>query len=138
MLNSKFLNGEVPSISSFKTNNYANDILKPTLHEPGVNYFLNNTLKNIHINKKKRFDTFLNIILLFVFIVILGVILVYKFNNKPTIEEKKQKKREQQEYIINKIKSLTKEKQKEQNILITKIPKFESDYELLHKKFYRV
>ena len=52
MLNSKFLNGEVPSISSFKTNNYANDILKPTLHEPGVNYFLNNTLKNIHINKK--------------------------------------------------------------------------------------
>ena len=83
MFNSKFLNGEVPSVESFKINNN-NDILKPTLFEPGVNYFLDNTLKNIHVNKKKRFDTFLNIILLFIFIVILGVILVYKYNNKPT------------------------------------------------------
>jgi|TARA_Y100000287_G_scaffold94681_1_gene75483 large-conductance mechanosensitive channel len=138
MLNSKFLDGEIPSISSLKGNNFADDILKPTLHEPGVNYFLNHTLKNIHINKKKQYDTFLNIILLFVFIVILGVILVYKYNNKETVEQKKEKKQQQQEYIINKIKSLTKEKQKEQEILITKIPKFESDYELLHKKFYRV
>lgn len=138
MLNSKFIGGDIPDISSLSNNKLLDPVSKPNLQEPGVNYFLKHTLKNIHQHKKKQFDLFFNIILLFLFIVILGVILVYKFKNKPTEKEKKDKKRQQQEYIINKIKGLTQAKQKEHEILITKLPKFESDYEILHKKFYRV
>ena len=39
MLNSKFLDGEIPSISSLKGNNFADDILKPALHEPELTIF---------------------------------------------------------------------------------------------------
>jgi len=138
MLNSKFIGGDIPDIGSLSSNKLLDPISKPNLREPGVNYFLKYTLKNIHKNKKQQFDTFFNIILLFLFIVILGIILIYKFKNKQTEKEKIQKKKEQKKYIIKKIKNITKVKQKEHEILITKIPKFESDYELLHKKFYMV
>ena len=93
MLNSKFIGGDIPDISSLSNNRLLDPISKPNLKEPGVNYFLKHTLKNIHKNKKKQFDTFFNIILLFLFIVILGIILVYKFKNKPSEKEKKTEKK---------------------------------------------
>jgi len=63
----------------------------PTLTEPGVSYFLRSTLKRCNETKTKYFNTLWNLGLLFVFIAILGIILVYKKNTKLTDEEKKEK-----------------------------------------------
>ena len=38
-------------------------------------------------------------------------------------------------YILNKIKQLNDKQKKEYDKMITNLPKFESDYELMHKKF---
>ena len=38
-------------------------------------------------------------------------------------------------YILGKIKSLNEKAAKERQELITNLPNFESDYELMHKKF---
>ena len=46
---------------------------KPTLIEPGVRYFLNETLKKCHIFKENYKNLMINIGLLLSFIIILGI-----------------------------------------------------------------
>ena len=40
-------------------------------------------------------------------------------------------------YLLNKVKELQQEKKKDYDKMITELPKFESDFELLHKNFYK-
>ena len=47
------------------------DISKPILTEPGVKYFLKETLKNCKIKKNTEFNKNVNLALLTIFIVIL-------------------------------------------------------------------
>ena len=51
------------------------------------------------------------------------------------LEEREQQKKY---YILSKIKSLNEKAADERQKMITNLPKFESDYELLHEKFYNV
>ena len=39
--------------------------------------------------------------------------------------------------LLNKVKELSDKKKEEYDDMITKLPKFESDFELLHKNFYK-
>ena len=40
--------------------------------------------------------------------------------------------------ILEKIKTMQEKRKKEQNLIITGLPNFESDFELLHKKYYQL
>ena len=109
--------------------------MSANLIEPGVKYFLKETLKNCHKKRSKYNNNLFNFWLFIGFSTVLGIVLYYKFKTKPTPKDLEKIEELKRSYIINKIKSLNETVAKERHELITNLPKFESDYELIHKKF---
>jgi len=109
--------------------------MSANLIEPGVKYFLKETLKNC--NKKRTIynNNLFNLYLFLGFSTILGIFLYYKFKTKPTSKDLEKKEELKRTYIIGKIKTLNEKAARERQELITNLPNFESDYELMHKKF---
>jgi len=71
------------------------------------------------------------------FIFIVYGILSFRKKNKLTDDEMKKKEELKKNYLLNKVKELQQEKKKDYDTMITELPKFESDFELLHKNFYK-
>jgi hypothetical protein len=107
---------------------------KPTLIEPGVKYFLNQTLKQCHIIKSKFNNILFNLALFFCFLFILGGILIYKYKGRLTPVEKEQKNKEKQQYILSKIKMLQDSKRRVHQELITGLPDWEPHYDPITSK----
>ena len=61
-----------------------NDLTKPVLTEPGVKYFLNQTLKQCHVIRNNFHNTVFNIGMFIGFLIILGLILLYKYKGRLT------------------------------------------------------
>ena len=113
------------------------DISKPTLTEPGVKYFLKETLKNCRVKKDIEFNQLVNLALLTSFVVISSMLLYYKYKTRPTEEDRKKTKQLKRDYFMNKVRQLEAKKAKQLNQQITNLPKFESPFELLNKNFYK-
>ena len=113
------------------------DISKPTLTEPGVKYFLKETLKNCRIKKNTEFNQLMNLALLTSFVVISSVLLYYKYKTRPTEDDRKKIKQLKRDYFVNKVRQLEAKKAKQLDRQITNLPQFESPFELLHKNFYK-
>jgi 16S rRNA C1402 N4-methylase RsmH len=64
---------------------------KPSLIEPGVKYFLNETLKQCNHFRNAFHNTIFNMIIGTIFLLILGMILLYKYKGKLTPSEKEVK-----------------------------------------------
>ena len=101
------------------------EITKPLLIEPGVKYFLKETLKKCHVFKESHNIFVLNISLLVGFLIILGVILIIKYKGKLTPKELEIKDTEKKQYILSKIKNYQDTKLRESQSLITGLPKWE-------------
>jgi hypothetical protein len=69
-----------------------------------------------------------------IFLVILGSILLVKYKGKLTPSEKEIKNREKHYYIISKIKNYQEMKLMNQQNLITGLPRWDNEYDLLHNK----
>jgi len=110
----------------------------PSLTEPGIKYFLRESLKNIHKQNIVYNNFIFNSTLLIGFLIIMILLLFYKYKTRPTENDLQKKQKLKETYILSKIKALNMKKEKEKNDMITTLPKFESNFELLHKKFYRV
>lgn len=110
----------------------------PNLTEPGVIYFLKETLKKCNEKKSIFYNTVFNLGCLFLFISILGILLVYKKNTKLTPEEVKAKKLKTQNYMLERIKKFREKRAKEENEVITNLPRFESNFVRLHKNYYNI
>ena len=113
------------------------DISKPTLTEPGVKYFLKETLKNCRVKKDIEFNQLVNLALLTSFVVISSVLLYYKYKTRPTDDDRKKLKQLKRDYFVNKVRQLEAKKAKQLDRQITNLPQFESPFELLHKNFYK-
>jgi uncharacterized protein YlxW (UPF0749 family) len=111
---------------------------QPKLTEPGVSYFLKSSLSQCNKNKTLYFNRIYNLGLLFIFVLILGGMLLYKKKTKLTNEEKEVKKQKNKEYILEKVKSLQEKERKKRNEIITSLPKFESNFVQLHKNYYKI
>lgn len=96
--------------------------IRPLLIEPGVKYFLNETLNKCREYKLEYYNTLYNISLAIIFFLILGMLLLYKYKGKMTPSEKLKKEREKQEYIMTRIGNYQNAKRKEQQELITGLP----------------
>jgi sortase (surface protein transpeptidase) len=116
--------------------NFNNNFTKPILIEPGVKYFFNETLKNVHSFKENYYNVFFNITLLVLFFFILALLLLYKYKGKLTNEELEQKETEKKYYILSKIKNYQDAKLKSQQQLITGLPKWETEYDIVNNKLY--
>ena len=103
--------------------------INPRLIEPGVRYFLNETLKQCKEFKNQYHNLLFNIGLFCVFLTILSTILLTKYKGKLTPSEKEMKNREKQQYILSKIKNYQDAKRISQQELITGLPQWgEHDY----------
>jgi hypothetical protein len=111
-----------------------NEDYKPTLTEPGVKYFLDQTLKQCHIIKNNFHNTVVNVGLLIGFLLILGFILLYKYKGRLSDVEKEKKNKEKQQYILSKIKNLQEAKKRAHNELITGLPEWEPEYDNISKR----
>jgi len=113
------------------------DISRPILTEPGVKYFLKETLKNCKIKKDTQFNQLMNLALLTSFVVISSILLYYKYKTRPTEDDRKKIKQLKRDYFVNKVRQLEAKKAKQLDRQITNLPQFESPFELLHKNFYK-
>ena len=101
---------------------------KPSLTEPGVKYFLHQTLKQCHIVRDKFHNMVFNTGLLIAFFVILGILLLYKYKGKLTPLEIEKKNKEKQQYILSKIQNYQLAKKASQQELITGLPNWDNEY----------
>ena len=107
---------------------------KPLLVEPGIKYFLHETLKKCKDYKEKYNNYLYNTGLFIFFILILGAILLYKYRGKLSTEEMHQKDREKKQYILSKIKNFQDAKRIAHQELITSLPNWDNEYELISRK----
>jgi hypothetical protein len=122
-------------------NTFENVISKPMLTEPGVKYFLNETLKQCHKFKEKHQNILFNIGLLVGFFIILGILLLYKYKGKLTPEEIEERDLKKKRYILSKIRNYEDSKIKAQQELITGLPHWENEFDIINdtplKKFQK-
>ena len=115
--------------------NFDNKYAKPILTEPGVKYFLNETLKQCHAFKEKYNNMLFNIGITITFFIILAILLLYKYKGKLTPEEIEQKETQKKQYILSKIRNYQETKLREQQQLITGLPHWETEYDTITTKF---
>ena len=111
---------------------------KPNLIENGTKYFLGETLKNCNKTRVKYYNNLTNLGLLMGFLLLFGGVIFYKYKTRPNETERQQKEQLKQTYILSKIQSLIDKKNETNNKLITNLPKFENDFEKLHKNFFKM
>jgi hypothetical protein len=107
---------------------------KPALTEPGVKYFLHQTLKQCHAVRDNFHNTVFNIGLFIAFLLILGLVLLYKYKGKLTPAEIARKNKEKQEYILSKVQKFQQAKRIAHQEIITGLPEWESEYDVIHSK----
>jgi hypothetical protein len=105
---------------------------RPMLTEPGVKYFLNETLKQCHLYREKHQNLMINIGLLLGFLFVLGILLLYKYKGKLTPEEIEEKDREKKMYILSKIRNFQDAKLRAQQELITGLPHWENEFDIIN------
>jgi ATP-dependent helicase/DNAse subunit B len=109
---------------------------KPRLIEPGMKYFIKESLKNCNNFRNNYNNYVINLILFFVFLLILGMFLYIRYKGKLTPLEKENKLNEQKHYILSKIKQLQDVRRQKSQELVTNLPKFnEYDYNQ-NNKYY--
>jgi len=107
---------------------------KPALTEPGVKYFLHQTLKQCHAVRDNFHNTVFNIGLFIAFLLILGLVLLYKYKGKLTPAEIQKKNQEKQQYILSKVQKFQQAKRIAHQEIITGLPEWESEYDVIHSK----
>jgi len=110
------------------------DIDKPILTEPGMKYFLSQTLKQCHVIKNNFHNLLFNIGLFVLFLFILGIFLFYKYKGRLTPAEIEHKNQEKQQYILSKIKQFQISKKRAHQELITGLPSWDSEFDAIHRK----
>ena len=108
---------------------------KPMLTEPGVKYFLNQTLKQCHEIKDKHYNLLFNAGLFIGFLSILGILLLYKYKGRLSDAERYEKDMLKQQYLLEKLRNLQEAKKRASQELITGLPAWDSEYDIIHNKF---
>ena len=96
----------------------------PLLIEPGVMYFLNQSLKQCHKIREKYYNTLFNVIITIFLIALISAFLIYKYKGQLTNQEKEEKNKLKQYYILEKIKNFQEAKTRQHQNLITGLPIF--------------
>lgn len=113
---------------------YNNEHVKPMLTEPGVKYFLGKTLQNCSEFKNKYHNFIVNLSLFAAFVIILASFLIYKYKGKLTPTEMAQKETDKMQYILSKISNYQMEKKRESQELITGLPHWEHEYDVIRNR----
>ena len=115
---------------------------KPKLVDNGVKYFFKEILKGCHNYKQNNYNSFYNISMFLLFIVVLGVILYTRYKGNEKSKSYYEKTMKDKEYIMSKLVYYNRQnidnQQKMRNNMITNLPDYSNHPEanLMHKKVY--
>jgi len=94
----------------------------PRLIEPGVKYFLYNTLNQCHATRVNIYSWVLNVSVFVVFACIFGTALYFCYKRKLTPEQQYEKMMKEQAYILSKIRFYQNERIEHPLSSITSLP----------------
>ena len=107
------------------------------LTEPGVTYFIEQTLKQCHAIRMKHYHLFYNATLFIGFCLMVALFLVYKYKGKLTLEEMEERELQKKTYILSKIQNYQDAKIHSQQQLITGLPQWETEFDVLHSNIMK-
>lgn len=105
------------------------------LVEPGMKYFMNETLKQCCSKKYDYYNHLYNLILGVTFIVGFSIFLMYCFQEKKNIMKKRQQEEQKELYLTNIVNQIQLEERRKKNELITQLPTFEANQIVNSKQF---
>jgi len=100
------------------------ELSKPCLTEPGITYFLNESLKQCHVYRDNYNNTLINLGMLAGFLILLGGILLYKYKGRLTPIQIENQNKEKQQYILERIKNFNESKKIAHQELISGLPEW--------------
>jgi hypothetical protein len=103
------------------------------LVEPGVYYFLEETLKKCKEKKWYQYNIMFNGFLFSIFFI--GIYIIYQYKKNFNKHDKIKIKKLKQTYFLDQIKKLSEIEKRRINVSITNLPKFENDFVQYGKKF---
>lgn len=107
------------------------------LVEPGVTYFYNRTLQKCHQFKESNYNIYYNFLILLGIVIIVGSLLYIRYKGKLSPIEQKMKQTKKHEYIMSKVRNYQDiKRQTTDSNMITKLPQFDNEYELVTRKLY--
>ena len=115
---------------------------KPKLVDNGVKYFFKEVLKGCHNYKQHNYNTFYNISMFLLFVIVLASILYMRHKGNKSSIEYYEKSMKDKDYIMSKLIYYNRQnidnQQKIKNNMITNLPDYSNHVEanLLHKTIY--
>jgi len=115
------------------------NFIKPRLIEPGMKYFINASLEQCHQFKSKHYNFIYNLGLFVAFIIILAIVLYYKYKVKNNKKLQEEKKRQQKEYVLNKLRFMQEYRNNQDSNMMTDLPTWQNNPEVqfYNRKIYR-
>ena len=104
--------------------------IRPRLIEPGVKYFLSSSLEQCQIIKNKYNNFLYNLGLFIAFMGIVGLTLYFKYKHKNDLKSQEEKKRQEQEYIMNKLRFMQDYRKNQVNTLATDLSSWQNNPEV--------
>lgn len=101
---------------------------RPLLTEPGVSYFLGQTLRECRKFKDQHMSLIFNISMTILLILVIGIFLSAKYRGRLSEVEIQRKSREKQEYIVSKLQQIATIKNK--SSMITDLPLWNNHSEM--------
>tara|TARA_Y100000590_G_C15511198_1_gene935480 strand:- start:198 stop:506 length:309 start_codon:yes stop_codon:yes gene_type:complete len=94
----------------------------PNLVEPGIKYYIRQTLRNCNNIKNYYRNVCFNIIVFIIFIIVVGGVLYYKYKGVMNITEKKKREEQKKKYILEQIQKMHTMQKNTSMDLITNLP----------------
>ena len=104
--------------------------MQTSLVEPGVKYFIGNSLKQCREFKNKYYNIFFNIGIFVSLLLSISFFLMYKYKGNITAAEIEMKNRKKQEYIVSKLQNIAQIKKDISQRIITDLPNWSDHPEL--------
>jgi len=101
-----------------------NTSVRPILTEPGTKYFLNASLNKCSELKNKYYNTVFNISVFLFLLCLIGIVLFFKYKGRLSKHEQEIKENQKREYVMSKIKNYQDTRRREQQQIITNLPKW--------------
>lgn len=100
---------------------------RPYLTEPGVRYFIGETLKQCHITKDRYYNIGFNVFAFFSLIILIGLVLNYKYKGAMNYHEKQKREADKKKYILSQIQKMQRMEKTNSMDLITNIPIWQNE-----------
>ena len=104
--------------------------IRPRLIEPGVKYFLSSTLAQCNNIKYKYYNFIYNLGLFIGLISIISIFLYYKYTQKNNKKVQEEKRRTEQEYIMNKLRFMQDYKKNQMNDMMSDLSNWQNNPEV--------